>query len=179
MTVYVNFLAGSLHSELEQMRREAVGSWPGYESLAGAWPPELHQLSNSFVPPGSLWECPWFFDPLDPGDAASLEERIANASQPGYNGILSEHYLRDHARTRPPLCVKLPNHWDWMMDQTSSNGTGWIVTTAGPPYEDVTASPSIVAPGYHGFLQNGQFTPDLDNGQGPHGVPYWLVNGDK
>lgn len=174
MTVRVNFLSDELHKELEEMRREAVRSWPGYEDLKGGnWPLDLSELSASFVPPGSMWHCPWIFDPEKEAD--QLDLRLARARQPDYNGYLSVHYLQDHARTRPPLCVKLPNHSDWIVDQKSSNGSGWVVTYSQPDYSDITCSPSILVPGYHGFLQNGVFTPDLDNGQGPDGVPSWRL----
>jgi len=178
--IKVKFLSREAHEEMENKRREAVKSFPGYASLRGGrWPPELYDLNCLFIPPGSLWECHWWFDPENEEDMRDLDERIARASQPDYNGVLSVHYLRDWAHKRPPLCVKLPNYSDWVVDQKSTNGTGWTATTAGPPYEDITCSPSILVPGYHGFLQNGEFTPDLDNGQGPDGVPYWLVNRDK
>lgn len=59
----------------------------------------------------------------------------------------------------PHLHGVCPNGVHWDIDGPSSNGNGWT-RTGEPP--NITASPSILVPGYHGFLQNGEWTPDLD-----------------
>ncbi len=56
------------------------------------------------------------------------------------------------------LYVKCPNGREWGIDGKSSNGDGWIRQGI-PPI--LTVTPSIWADDYHGFLQNGIFTPDL------------------
>jgi hypothetical protein len=73
--------------------------------------------------------------------------------------FLSPHYYRDWAGKRPPIEIVCPNGYLWCIDRKSSNGDGWQVTGEWP---NITCSPSIVAGSYHGFLRNGEFTPDLD-----------------
>ena len=50
------------------------------------------------------------------------------------------------------LVIRLPGHYDWLIDGPASNGPGWT-RTGTPP--DLTARPSIMVPGYHGFLTDG------------------------
>jgi hypothetical protein len=98
-----------------------------------------------------MWEAYWFHDPQDPGDAAARENALAN---PNINHFLSRFYWKDWSHIRAPLCVLCPNGQEWCIDAKSSNGDGWTVTGEAPL---VSASPSIVVPGYHGFLgSNGQ-----------------------
>lgn len=82
--------------------------------------------------------------------------------------FLSPHYYRDWAGKRPPIELVCPDGNIWCPDRRSSNGEGWIVTGEWP---NLTCSPSIdCAPiggnpagssYYHGYLQNGEFTPDI------------------
>lgn len=51
-------------------------------------------------------------------------------------------------------------------DRRSSNGDGWNVTGDLPA---ITCAPSIVVPGYHGYLRDGVFTADID-GRAPCGT---------
>lgn len=107
---------------------------------------------------GTMWYCPWYHDPNDPSDIADLES--------GHTRLfLSEHYIRDWARIRPPIMVLCPNGSMWCVDQKSSNGNGWTVTGEIP---NITAMPSIVVPGYHGWLKDGEFSEDIE-GRGPNG----------
>lgn len=73
--------------------------------------------------------------------------------------FLSPHYYRDWFGKRPPIEVVCPNGDVWCIDRMSSNGDGWQVTGEWP---NITCAPSIVAGSYHGYLRNGEFTPDLD-----------------
>ena len=73
--------------------------------------------------------------------------------------FLSTHYRRDWAGKRSPIEIVCPNGAIWGIDRKSSNGDGWVLTGEWP---NITCSPSIVADDYHGFLRNGEFTPDLD-----------------
>lgn len=50
------------------------------------------------------------------------------------------------------LCVKLPSGHEWWIDGPATNGPGWTRIGEAPR---ITANPSISAPGYHGWLQNG------------------------
>lgn len=156
----------------EDARRAHVDTWraahPDVDASAG-WPAELSIANAAFFPPGSMWLCPWWHDPTDPTDLATVDNMIrqmtGHESQhprhaEGYHWHLSIHYYRDWARIRPPLMVVGPGGQQWCPDQISSNGTGWTVTGAPP---DIVCSPSIwLAQGkgppreYHGYLgQNG------------------------
>jgi hypothetical protein len=102
--------------------------------------------------PGAMYHCPWYHDPADAEDMADLDL--------GHHaGFLSSHYLTTWARKRSPLMVLTPNGRMWCVDQVSTNGTGWIVTGDAPI---ITAMPSIVVPGYHGWLRDGVFSDDIE-----------------
>lgn len=137
-----------------------------------------HTDRRAFTP-GMGWYCPWNFDPADPNRwrarYGSNTEGGVYPCKPGNTNYLSAHYWRDHAATRPPICVVLPNGEQWEIDRKSSNGEGWTVTGEWPL---LSATPSIAARGYHGFLGSngappGEFTADLDRPGEPNGVwPY-------
>lgn len=57
------------------------------------------------------------------------------------------------------LMLYLPDGYSWIIDGPSSNGDGWQRT--GPP-PLITARPSILSPGYHGWLTDGVLSDDLD-----------------
>lgn len=129
--------------------------------------------------PGWGWHETWYWDPVKAAELGAPTWAEYQAKFPDghhfYGGrMLSRFYWETWSRIRPPICVVLPNGEQWEMDRKSSNGEGWQVSGAWP---NLTCSPSIAAKGYHGFLQNGAFTPDLD-GRAPDGVypypPEWL-----
>jgi len=111
--------------------------------------------------PGMAWYQNWYYDP-----SGTLERSMCERG----DSFLSVHYWEMWSHIRPPICVVCPNGETWEIDRRSSNGSGWVVTGDFPT---LTCSPSIVVEGYHGFLQGGQFTPDLE-GRGPNGAarPY-------
>jgi hypothetical protein len=89
--------------------------------------------------PGAMWYCDWLLD--DDGGPASF---------------LSAEYRRDWLGKRPPIAVMLPGGSEWVVDQCATGQkTGWTVTGEAPM---LTASPSIDAPGYHGWLRDGVLT---------------------
>lgn len=56
------------------------------------------------------------------------------------------------------LCVKLPDGTDWLIDGHANNSNvipAWTRTGTPPK---ITARPSILTPGYHGFLTDGVLT---------------------
>lgn len=57
------------------------------------------------------------------------------------------------------LTVVLPSGEQWVMDAPSTDGGGWT-RTGTPPR--ITATPSIAAARYHGFLTDGFLTDDLE-----------------
>jgi hypothetical protein len=107
---------------------------------------------HGFVPVGAMW----------PMKGAQLKE---------LKDWLSPQYFSDHAATRKPLFVKLPEGSEFCVDSRSSNGEGWIVSGAPPK---VTVSPSIHIVGrYHGYIRDGVITDDVEGRTFPDakGVP--------
>lgn len=156
MTTPCTFLSRAAFDAREEARRGAIEAWRAAHPGVEGWPQELSDLNKSFFVPGTMWECWWYFDPTDPNDSANGERWLRELEQnPAADRYLSVHYLRDWAKTRPPICVVCPGGSQWVIDAKSSNGTGWVVTGQAPL---ITCTPSIVVPGYHGFLTAGVFT---------------------
>jgi hypothetical protein len=107
---------------------------------------------------GMGWPEPWYFDPTGERERANKHVMFKLADR-GAPRFLSPHYWRDWSHKRPPLCIVCPNGEWWEIDRLSSNGDGWRIEGEWP---NLTASPSIVAGNYHGFLRGGEFTPDLE-----------------
>jgi len=99
--------------------------------------------------PGAMWYCPWLVD----RDLEKLKQLVAE----GKNTYLSPMYVNQWMDKRDPLCVMCPDGSHWMPDARSTNGDGWTVIGEAP---NITASPSILTPGYHSFLVNGVFGAD-------------------
>jgi hypothetical protein len=118
-------------------------------------------VAAGFVP-GTGWFTPWVFTP---DGNTGRRMMISDAAAPNAS-FLSPHYWRDWSAKRPPICIVGPNGEEWEIDRKASNGDGWTVTGEWP---NITCSPSIVLRGYHGFLQGGQFTDDVE-GRGPNGT---------
>ena len=141
-------------AEREQMAEDAV---------ARGW----YRNDRRMFLPGMAWLQTWYFDPSGERQAAGKYTMFKRApDDPNQRGLLSAHYWRDWSGKRSPICVVCPNGETWEIDRWSSNGTGWTVTGDLP---NITCSPSIVVEGYHGFLQNGEFTADLE-GRGENGI---------
>lgn len=114
--------------------------------------------------PGTAWYMDWYYDPSGLREKnhqhvmfkACHRQEILDGKQPSF---LSIYYWREWSHIRPPICVMAPGNHPWILDQQSSNGLGWTVNNIDP----LTVHPSIdLSPGYHGFLKNGEFTPDLN-----------------
>lgn len=125
---------------------------------------ENHRPMKDVFLPGMMWSCWWYHSPdRDEDDKQKmtyLKQKIADGTFTRESSIFSIHYWRDWSHIRPPLCVVCPDGSHWIVDQRSSNGDGWIVTGDAP---NITCTPSILVPGYHGFLQQGKFSSDLEN----------------
>lgn len=149
--------------EREKARRANVDEHrrrrPGVDYIS-LWTPELRAEQAVFFPPGSMWECPGYFDIDDADDRSHLPEMRRAAESPGYAGLLSVHYYRDWADKRAPIVVVCPDGVQWVVDSKSTNGSGWTVTGEAPL---LTCSPSIWTQmsnpdSYHGYLRDGLFT---------------------
>jgi hypothetical protein len=106
------------------------------------------------VQPGECWEEPAY---LNPDSIDYYQEHF-----------FSLEYMRDWMGKRPPISVMLPSGQVWCIDQQASGmKSGWTVTGTIPV---LTAAPSILVEGYHGFLQNGVLTDDLDGRSYPEPI---------
>jgi hypothetical protein len=136
----------------ESRRNDAA--WMAANSTTYGWA-SLREV----VEPCAMWFCEWWYDPSDPQDATKrslMMEKIA-ANPSVKHGYLANKYWLQWSDKRPPIAVLCPNGAEWVVDANSSNSDGWTVI-GDPPL--ITCSPSILVPGYHGFLQNGVFTPN-------------------
>lgn len=137
---------------------------------AGYW----HEDPRIFTP-GTAWPEPWYFDALGDLEGTDFDDDVYFHYKKPPNDpwnrekshILSPHYWERCAHKRPPYAVICPNGEIWEIDRWSNNGSGWIVTGEFPL---ITCQPSIVVPGYHGYLTDGKFSADLE-GRGPNGTP--------
>lgn len=102
--------------------------------------------------PGMGWFNDWYWKPGGPEAGKHMLCREIG------NPFLSIHYWRDWADKRPPIEIVCPDGAVWCIDRKSSNGDGWQVTGEWP---NITANPSIDTGDYHGFLRDGEFTPDI------------------
>jgi hypothetical protein len=120
----------------------------------------LYRNDRRVYLPGMGFLNPWYWDPTGDRQRAGKYVMCKGPGAP----FLSPHYWRDWATKRPPITVICPNGELWEIDRQSSNGDGWKVEGEWP---NLTCTPSIVAGDYHGFLRNGEFTPDLDGKNWP------------
>ena len=81
------------------------------------------------APVGAMWDADWF------------------AGETGSHGL---NYSRNPDGI--VLCVRCPGG-DWMVDGPSSSNGSWSRTGTVP---NVTVTPSILQPTYHGWLRNGE-----------------------
>lgn len=149
-----------------------------YEMQAEAMAKGWYRNDPRMFTPGMAWYQPFYWDPLGMLQELRNSHLQGNGfnfvGEPYYNHgnpMLSVHYWNDWADKRPPICVVCPNGQEWEIDRKSSNGSGWVVTGELP---NIVCSPSIVVPGYHGFLGTGSngpgwFTVNLD-GPEPNGI---------
>lgn len=120
----------------------------------------LYRNDPSYWKPGMGFYVDWYYDPT--GTRQNAGKYVMSKE----NNFLSSYYWRDWSDKRPPIILICPNGKEWCIDQRANNGEGWVVTGEWP---NITCSPSIVVPGYHGFLRNGEFTADIE-GRGDSGV---------
>jgi hypothetical protein len=134
-------------------KREADPEWLKADNATYGW-----ASLSEVTAPCPMWFSYWFFDPDNPGHAARRAFAL-NAIQGGTfskeNYHLSKMYWQQWSDKRPPICVLCPNGREWCVDAVSSNGDGWTVTGEPPK---ITCAPSILVPGYHGYLRDGVFT---------------------
>lgn len=121
----------------------------------------LYRNDSSYWKPGMGYYADWYYDPTEERQRSGRHVVCQKESN-----FLSSHYWADWSDKRPPIIIFCPNGREWCIDQKANNGEGWKVTGEWP---NLTCSPSIVVPGYHGFLRNGEFTADIE-GRGDCGT---------
>lgn len=110
--------------------------------------------------PGTCWFARWYFDPTK--DQQKLETLIELSRQ--NKKYLSLNYLERWATVRPPYVIVLPNRVAWCPDSHPVVGGefasgGWDVEG---DIENLTVSPSINMPQYHGWIKDGYVTADIE-----------------
>lgn len=169
MVTRCQLITDAQHTAAEEARlalarsREADPAWMAANNATHGWA-SLREVA----PPGTMWFCSWWFDPADPECASRRQRALADiAAAPGAkHGYLSNRYWLQWSDKRPPINVLCPNGQEWCVDANSNNGDGWTVTGDAPL---ITCTPSILVPGYHGWLKAGEFSDDVE-GRGPNGV---------
>jgi hypothetical protein len=102
---------------------------------------------------------------LEPGDIMFVDHYKEFCEKPGEEGerkhrFFSDRYLRDDYYKRDPLLICLPDGHHWCIDQVATNGLeGWQVSGQVP---NLTANPSILSSGYHGWLRDGVLSDDTE-----------------
>ena len=138
----------------------------------------MYNMDRRVFIPGTTYEMDWYFDPTGQREASKrpimfkLADRDAILTGEKENTFLSMYYWKQWSHVRPPIAIIVPNGKLWEIDRLSlstipgKHGEGWEVTGDFP---NISVTPSIVVPGYHGWLQNGVFSSDLE-GRGPNGL---------
>jgi hypothetical protein len=145
--------------------RTTDDAWKAANKATYGWA-SMHEI----VGYGVMWYMPWYYSPTDPGCMYRREAALQKMLEGQSPGHLSRYYWQDWSDKRPPLCVICPNGVEWIVDAKSSNGDGWVVQGDAPK---LRVHPSILVPGYHGWLGTngvppGWFSNDLD-GRGAYG----------
>jgi hypothetical protein len=139
-------------------RRGDDAAWKEANKAEYGWA-SLAEITGPCV----MWLAHWYYDHDDPQVRVRRDKAIAAIVDGSFgrgekNYYLSRYYWQQWSDRRPPICVLCPNGREWCVDAKSRNGDGWMVT-GDPPL--ITCEPSIQVPGYHGFLRNGVFTPNM------------------
>lgn len=125
------------------------------EELKGdpLWPAKCDDCAYLFVP-SDEWQV--FIEHVFTTEQGT--EYALRDAPPG--AMWHAHWFDDARRSsRAPdgknLIVRCPGGFEWWIDGPASNGPGWT-RTGEPP--QLTCTPSIQTPNYHGFLTNGVFS---------------------
>jgi hypothetical protein len=121
--------------------------WPHEDPL---WPKRCPRCPYEFVP-GDYWQVStkWLYK--DPNTGAHVAE---DEMPPG--ALYRAHWLEDMDNYKGPdgwaLICKLPYGGEWLIDGPSKDGGRWTRTGTVPR---ISATPSILTSGYHGYLTDG------------------------
>lgn len=128
--------------------------------------PDGREVTLEEAPAGGMMEASWYL-----GEGVTLEDIKA---KPNLWGMSAQWRDKSIQKGSPlmPIVVKLPGGTPWCYMQGATNGSGrgdgwrsgWDFS-GDPP--NVTCSPSIASPEYHGFLRGGVLTDDLNGRKYP------------
>lgn len=147
------------------VRLLSVAEYDALETARRSGAKNGSKARHDYFEPGMGYYATWFYDPLG-WDKTSTKMQMDRERGLEGKTFLSVHYWRDWSEKRPPIILFCPNMREWSIDQKSNNGDGWQVTGED---NNLTAMPSIVVPGFHGWLKDGVFSDDIE-GRGPNGV---------
>ena len=106
--------------------------------------------------PGTIYYATWLHNPGCKEDLQRLKQYTGNWR------YLSDMFWQEWADKRSPLICMLPDGRQWCLDSRATNGSGWtvklddgIIPSASNRTPRITANPSILTDGYHGFLRGG------------------------
>lgn len=142
----------------------------GYISQGDSWPRDdprwpTHCACGHEFRSDDTWQL--FRDPIYVADDGS-EHTLHGKVKPGL--MVDAFWLKEvktyHERSPDGmvLMLYLPDGFTWTIDGGALNGPGWERTGTPPA---ITARPSILSPGYHGWLDNGVLSDDLDGRRYP------------
>ncbi len=104
----------------------------------------------------------WTIYRASDGQEYSIHSRLQGTAQAAPTGAMWEApWLSDFWHGPDGRCyiLRLPDGHDWIIDGPARSGGGWTRTGEAP---QLTARPSILSPGYHGWLDRGVLSDDLE-----------------
>lgn len=123
-----------------------------YPHDAAPWPRACERCGRAFAD-DDTWQV--FYDDIYVRADGAPGEYSIRSLPPGamYDATWLDHMRGPDGRS---LILMLPDGRPWHIDGPSTNGNGWTRTGDAPR---VTARPSILTPGYHGWLTDGVLSP--------------------
>lgn len=115
------------------------------------WPSKCDHCGAPFAP-SDAWQV--FYEGVYARADGAPGEHYLRSLTPGamYDATWLDHQRGPDGRS---LILQLPDGRPWHIDGPSTNGNGWTRTGEAPR---ITARPSILTPGYHGWLTDGVLT---------------------
>lgn len=132
--------------------RDDVATYPHDDPR---WPASCERCGAAFGP-DDAWQV--FYEQAYRRAEGAAGDLFLRALPPG--AMYDATWLHGNASMCGPdghsYILQLPDGREWAIDGPSSNGPGWSRTGEAPR---LTARPSILTPGYHGWLNDGVLVP--------------------
>ena len=103
--------------------------------------PDGRRMTLREAPAGAMWRATWLEPDAPTSPDPEIHESLVDARM-DWCGPDHKSYV-----------VRLPDLHDWAIDGPSSQGGKWIRVGEAP---NLSVTPSILTPKYHGFLTNGE-----------------------